>query len=183
MNIQIRTIGVLVVIAVTFLFGGVVSAEDPDSGGSQDEPSRVFTHSGNGIEAGATVTQSASDEVWTCYIDLDNPHYSHHAEEDRINVAGGVECDQLMEVLEVRMTLWKRTCIWFVCAWDMIGDSGWRIYPATDYADVNAAGPCVANTTSRYYGRLNARFTWPNGDVSDGFNTSPNVDVLCARRQ
>ena len=160
----------------------MVSAEGPGSGSPQDEPSGVFTHSGNDIEVGTTATKSASGEVWTCYIDVDYPHYSHHAhpEEDNINVAGEVNCDQLMEVLSVRMTLWKQSCLWFFCVWDEIGDSGWKIYPATNYAEVNATGPCVANTTSKYCGRLNAEMTCPNGDVTYGYNVSPIVDILCA---
>ena len=69
---------------------------------------------------------------------------------------------------------------WFLCVWDQIGDSGWRTYPATDYVDVHSDGSCDANTTSNYYGRLNAEMTWPNGDVTYGYNVSPIVEVLCA---
>ena len=87
-----------------------------------------------------------------------------------------------MEVLSVRMKLWKQNCLWILCVWDEIGDSGWKTYPATNYAEVSADGPCVANTTSKYYGRLNAEMTWPNGDVTYGYNVSPIIEVLCAYR-
>ena len=78
------------------------------------------------------------------------------------------------------MTLWKQSCFWIFCSWNSIGDSGWEIYPSTIYAEVNAAGPCTPNTTSKYYGRLDAAFTWPNGDTTYGYNVSPTLDVLCA---
>ena len=180
-----RVVSLLVVIAAASLFVGVVSAEGPDSGDSEDEASRVFTHPADGIDSkdmGSVAAKNVSVDVWTCYIDLDYPHYSHHAEGHKVNVSGEVNCDQIMEVLSVRMTLWKWNCIWFICAWDMIGDSGWDVYPATNYAETNAAGPCVHNTTSKYYGKLNAEMTWPNGDVTYGYNVSPIREVLCARR-
>ncbi len=171
--LRLKAIGVLVMVAAAFLFGGVVSAEGPDSVEPEDEPTRVVTHT---VEDG-----QASSVVWTCYIDLDHPHYSHHAypEADKINVEGEVNCDQLMNVISVRMTLWKQSCFWIFCSWDKIGDSGWKIYPETIYAEMSADGPCTPNTTSKYYGRLNAELTWPNGDTTYGYNVSPTLEVLC----
>ena len=113
-------------VAAAFLFGGVVSAEGPDSVDPEDEPTRVVTHT---VEDG-----QGRSVVWTCYIDLDHPHYSHHAypQEDKINVEGEVNCDQLMNVISVRMTLWKQSCFWIFCSWNSIGDSGWEVYPRTN---------------------------------------------------
>ena len=179
--VRLKVVGVLVVISATFLFGGVVSAEEPDTVDPEDEPRRVVTHTVEAMEVGAeAMGGEASDTVWTCYIDLDHPHYSHHADADKINVAGEVNCDQVMEVLAVRMTLWKQSCLWMFCVWDKIGDSEWKTYPATVYAEVSADGPCTPDTESKYYGRLNAEMTWPNGDTTSGYNVSPIVEVLCA---
>ena len=178
MNRRIRTTAMLILVLVGLMalspFGGVVSAEGPDSVDPEDEPRRVFTHIVEDGEASAT--------PWRCYIDVDYPHYSHHAhpEADKINVAGEAYCDQLMNVISVRMTLWKQSCFWIFCTWNKIGDSGWKIYPATTYAEVSADGPCIPNTTSKYYGKLNAEWTWPNGDTTYGYNVSPVLEVLCA---
>lgn len=93
-----------------------------------------------------------------------------------MNVTGRVNCTELMQFIDMRVKLFRKSCVWIICSSSEVADSDWRRNFQTNNMKRHANTPCV---DGKYYGRMSVFVSGSDGAVGQGAYISNTVNVSC----
>ena len=143
-------IGLLVVLGAALLLGAAVAS----ASGVQEAP--------------------ASQDI-TCEREVQHPHHSSHVP-GTINVVATIECSSAVPELDLKVTLQRQQCFYFICWWDNVGPTGGEPRYGARTTRANSAIDCQ---TGSYRGYSQDKIVWPDGTEETGWGYSVEQSLTC----